>query len=179
MPENSPAKFDFSLLRELRKRRGFTLEDVSQRSGVSAAVISKLERNQTLAELDTLYKLSRVFGMSATDLLSLAENQFAHRVSEKSYSSDGFHFRRIRYANIMALLGRANRGATTRRPEIHSDDTEICWVLEGKLRLSLPHECYDLKAGESLQFDAILEHTYEALTQVELIILHLRKEKRF
>jgi len=173
------SKFDFSLLRELRKHRGKTLEEVSRGSGISAAVVSKLERNQTVAELDTLYKLSRFFGMSATDLLSLAERQFAHRVKEGKYTSDRFHFRNIRYANLMALMGEAPEGAITSRPEIHSDDTEVCWVIEGKLHLKLPHENYVLKAGDSIQFDAILEHTYEALSPVRIIILHLRKEKRF
>ncbi|RKX92599.1 MAG: hypothetical protein DRZ90_13690, partial [Spirochaetes bacterium] len=37
--------YDFSILRNLRKRSGFTIADVSEKSGVSQAVISKLERN--------------------------------------------------------------------------------------------------------------------------------------
>lgn len=172
-------KFDFSLLRELRKKQGLTLDDVSVQSGVSVGVISKLERNQTVAELDTLYKLSRTFGMSTTDLLSLAETHFAHQVAEDLHRSGKFQFRQIRYANLAALLGEGEKGATTSRPEIHSDDSEICWVLEGKLRLSLPHETYKMGSGESIQFDAILEHTYEALEAVKILILHLRKEKRY
>ena len=51
-----------------------TLADLSKASGVSGPVISKLERNQQSAELDTLYRLGRAFGMSATDLLALAES---------------------------------------------------------------------------------------------------------
>lgn len=143
------------------------------------AVISKLERNQTLAELDTLYKLSRVFGMSTTDLLSLAERHFAHKIRENAHSSDTFQFRQIRYGNVVAFLGTGEAGSRISRPEIHSDESEVCWVLEGRLRLTLPHEEYELKQGESIQFDAILEHTYQALEAVRILILHLRKEKRF
>lgn len=172
-------KFDFTLLRELRKKQGLTLDDVSTQSGVSVAVISKLERNQTVAELDTLYKLSRTFGMSTTDLLSLAETHFAHQVEEGSHHSGNFRFRQIRYANLAALLGEGVEGAKTSRPEIHSDDSEICWVLEGKLRLTLPHETYEMEEGQSIQFDAILEHAYEAVKPVKILILHLRKEKRY
>jgi len=40
--------YDFSILRDLRKRSGLNIADVSARSGVSAAVISKLERNPKL-----------------------------------------------------------------------------------------------------------------------------------
>jgi len=171
--------FDFSHLRGLRKREGLTIDQVSKQSGVSVAVISKLERNQTSAELDTLYRIGRVFGMSAADLLSLAESPFAHRAAETTHRTGGFRFRQVRYANARALYGTATAGDCISRPEIHRDDHELCWVLRGRLRLTLPNETAELGAGESLQFDAVLEHTYEALADVAFIILQLRKDNRY
>lgn len=171
--------YDFSILREIRKREGLTLDDVAHRSGVSIAVISRLERNQTSAELETLYKLARVFGMSATDLLSLAESRMAHQKKEDRYRSDGFEFRVIRYANHACFLGEARAGARVRKPEIHHDDHETCWVIEGKVRVDLPHESIELGAGESLQFDAIQEHSYEALEDSRLILVHIKKQMRY
>jgi len=41
-----------------------------------------LERNQQSAELDTLYRLARAFGLSATDLLAMCESELAHRTAE-------------------------------------------------------------------------------------------------
>ncbi len=178
MDRPTPA-FDFSLLRSLRKHRGMTIDQVSEQSGVSTAVISKLERNQSSAGLDTLYRVARAFGMSAADLLSLAESPFAHRAAETAHENAGFRFRQIRYANARAMYATASSGDRISRPEIHSDDLELCWVLEGRLRICLPHEECTLGSGESLQFDAILEHTYEALSDCRLLILHLRKDKRY
>jgi transcriptional regulator with XRE-family HTH domain len=171
--------YDFSVLRELRKREGLNIADVSDRSGISAAVISKLERNRTTAELETLFRLSRVFGMNATDLMALAERRTAHKTTASDHRSDGFDFTGIRYSNVRCLLGTAARGKKVFRPEIHQDDYEVCWVLKGKLRLTLPHEAHELKVGHAVQFDAILEHTYEALDDCQVLILHLRKGKRF
>ena len=171
--------YDFSVLRNLRKRENLTIADVSQRSGISPAVISKLERNHTRAELGTLFRLSRVFGLSTTDLLGLAESRTAHKKRASKHETNGFHFTEIRYANCRALHGTAPAGARASRPEIHGDDYEICWVQRGKIRFSLPDETHDLIAGEAIQFDAILQHTYEALADCEVIILHLRKGKRF
>jgi transcriptional regulator with XRE-family HTH domain len=171
--------FDFSILREIRKREGLTLEEVANRSGLSIAVISRLERNQTSAELETLYKLGRVFGMSATDLLALSESRMAHLKGEEGYRSDGFHFRVIRYANHACFLGMAKAGSRIKKPEIHHDDHETCWVIEGKIRIELPHETVELSAGQSLQFDAIQEHSYEALEDSKLFLVHLKKEKRY
>lgn len=178
MPRPSP-KFDFTVLRALRQQQDLTLAELSSRSGVSTAVISKLERNQQVPSLDTLYSIGRAFGMSATDLLALAESELAHRAAEKSHRTGQFKFREIRYANAVALLGEAPSGAAISRPEVHRDDTEVCWVLDGSLRLKLPHETFDLDSGQSIQFDAIQEHTYEALAETNFVILHLRKDKRY
>lgn len=180
-PGTAPSnlKFDFSVMRELRKREGLTLEETAARSGLSAAVLSRLERNQTSAELDTLYKLGRVFGMSAADLITLAEARMAHRKHDEAYRSDGFSFRLIRYANLSCYWGQAPAGAHIRKPEIHHDDHETCWVIEGRIRLTLPHDVCELGAGESLQFDAIQEHSYEALEESRLVIIHFKKSNRY
>lgn len=171
--------YDFSILRTLRKREGWTIGHVSEASGISAAVISRLERNQSTAELETLYRLARAFGMSATDLLSLAESKIAHRTEETGYHSHTFHFRKITYGNVSCFLATAAEGAHVSRKEIHHDDYETCWVIEGRVRLALPHQQVVLSAGEAIQFDAIQEHTYEALDDSRMIVVHLRKQLRF
>jgi transcriptional regulator with XRE-family HTH domain len=178
MPPLTP-QFDFSVLRTLREQHELTLAALSEASGVSVGVISKLERNQQSAELDTLYRLARAFGLSATDLLAMCESDLAHRTGEKAYRSGNFKFRSVKYANVVALLGSAPKGAKVSRPEIHHDDTEVCWVTSGRIRLTLPHETIELAGGDSIQFDAIQQHSYEALADSEFVILHLRKDKRY
>jgi transcriptional regulator with XRE-family HTH domain len=178
-PGDVARMYDFSVLRQLRKREGLTIADLSVRSGVSPAVISKLERNQTSAELPTLFYLGRAFGMNATDLLMLAESRTAHRSKETQHQSGAFTFRDIHYGNIRALLGEAVAGGQVSNPEFHQDDYEVCWVLRGKIRVNLPHEQQVLKAGECVQFDAILTHTYEVIENCQILILHLKKGKRF
>ena len=171
--------FDFKILRELRKREGWTISDLSSRTGVSPAVISKLERNQTSAELTTIFLLSRAFGMNATDLMMLAESRTSHRAAETGHQSGAFTFREIRYGNIRALLGEARAGGKVSNPEIHQDDLEVCWVLRGTIRIRLPHEQPVLKAGNCVQFDAIQEHSYEVIEACQILILQLKKGKRF
>ena len=171
--------FDFSVLRDLRQREGWTIAELSARTRVSPAVISKLERNQTAAELSTLFCLSRAFGLNVTDLLQLAESRTAHRVVERTHRAGAFTFRQVDYGNLRALVGRAKTGGSVANPEVHRDDYEICWVLTGRVRITLPHEQHELGVGDCVQFDAILEHTYEVLEDCEILILHLRKSKRF
>ena len=65
------------------------------------------------------------------------------------------------------------------RPEVHQDDYELCWVLQGRIRLSILERVEELGPGDVLQFDGVLEHAYEALEPTTLILVHLRKDLRF
>lgn len=171
--------YDFSVLRTLRKRDELTIAALAERSGVSPAVISKLERNQSSADLSTLFSLARSFGLSATDLIALAESHTAHRVRESAHTTGGIRFREIRYGNLRALLGEGRTGERAAKPEIHGDDYETCWVLKGRIRITLPDETPVLNAGECVQFDAVLEHAYEVLEDCRILIVHVKKDKRF
>lgn len=170
--------YDFSVLRDLRKREGLTIGEVSGRSGISPAVISRLERNQAQAELSTLYRLSRVFAINVADLISLAEFRSTYRKEETSSIEGGIRFRRIEYSNARCIYGEGPKGAQLSRPEIHRDDYEICWVLSGSVLVRLPNEQQQLDAGQSVQFDAILEHSYEVLEDCRMVIQHISKGTR-
>ncbi len=167
--------YDFSIIRALRHRSGLRIQQVSERSAVSAAVISKLERNVSYPGLETLDRISRVFNMNPSDLLSLAESRTAHQKHESSHRADGFVFREIECGAARILLGEAPQGARLSRPEVHADDHEICWVLEGHLLFSLPQEEHALHAGDAIQFDAVLEHVYEAIQPVRFLLAHIPK----
>jgi len=170
---------DFSVVRDLRKRAGMTLEDVSQKSGVSIAGLSKLERNQNMIELDTLYRLARVFGLSATDLLNLAESCSAHLKGAEKYTSGPFDFEKVSFKGIDCFHAVAKRGSELSKPEAHGDELEICWLKSGRIRITLPREEHTLGPGQALKFDAALAHSYEILEDSEITILHLEKTHRF
>ena len=104
---------DFGILRRLRKSRNLSMAEVAELSGISISVISKLERNQTAAELNTLYRLAKVFRISLSDLIFLAENQVSHRADEEKYSSGSFSFSRITYGNVRCMHGFAPPSTTT------------------------------------------------------------------
>ncbi|MEM0967112.1 MAG: XRE family transcriptional regulator [Verrucomicrobiota bacterium] len=175
----NPHELDFSVIRDLRKRSGLTLNEVSENSGISAAGLSRIERNQTSLELNTLYRIARALGLSATDLLGLAESCSAHAKKATSYESGPFHFEKVGYKNVDLFHATAKKGDSLKRPEAHGDEFEVCWVRSGKITITLPRERHTLESGESLQFDAALEHGYEIIEDSEIIIVHLAKEHRF
>ena len=170
---------DFSVVRDLRKRAGMTLDDVSQKSGVSIAGLSKLERNQNMIELDTLYRLARVFGLSATDLLNLAESCSAHCKTAEHYTSGPFDFEKISFKGIDCFQATAKRGGNLSKPEAHGDEFEICWLRSGRIRITMPRETHELTPGQAIKFDAALAHSYEILEDSDVTIIHIEKTHRF
>lgn len=57
-----------------RITRGWSLTDLTERSGVSRAMINKIERGQSSPTASLLGKLSGAFGLSLSTLLARAEN---------------------------------------------------------------------------------------------------------
>lgn len=171
--------YDFSVIRDLRKQNELTISDVSAKSGVSSASISKLERNQSGIELGTLSRLASVFGIKAAELLFLAEARTSQVIEAENYASNGFQFLRVSYSNMKAMIGTGSTGEVLSRPEEHRDDYEVCWVLEGKVEITVANETHEIAVGQSLQFDAVLEHTYRVIEKCKVLIVHLSKGKRF
>ena len=64
-------------LRALRTERGWSLDDLAQRSGVSRASLSRLEHAEVSATAAVLGKLATAFGLSASRLMFMAEDGFA------------------------------------------------------------------------------------------------------
>jgi len=57
-------------IKELRKRKGLTQEQLSELSGIDYKHIQLLESNKTpAAKLDTIEKLAKAFGISPSKLL--------------------------------------------------------------------------------------------------------------
>ena len=171
--------FDFSFIRSLRKREGMNIAALSNLSGVSPAVISKLERNLCKAELETIHRIARALGQNTSDFMMLAESTSAHKNAEAKLKEENFMFREVKYGNVRCLLGKGKAGSRVDSPEIHRDNYELCWVIDGKVNFFLPGERHELKKGDSIQFDAMLEHTYEVVEDTEMLFIHILKDKRF
>ena len=74
---------DFSVLRDLRKRRNLTLKGLGKLCGVSYVALSKLERNQGNPELKTLDRISKALGLATHALLAVAKRAEAVSSAER------------------------------------------------------------------------------------------------
>lgn len=61
-------------VRQLRKQRGLTQEQLSFESGIQRIYVSKLELGQQQPSLSTIFKLANGLNCSASDLIQLTED---------------------------------------------------------------------------------------------------------
>lgn len=57
------------LIKEIRKSKGLTQEELSKKSGVKREYISQIENNRNSPNLRTLQKLAKALGVKVSDLL--------------------------------------------------------------------------------------------------------------
>ena len=177
--KNKSPTFNFEILRHLRKERNLTLEDISAKSGVSFAVISKLERNIGNPGLETLKQIAKALGISMSELVAMIEIRESEVRRESRDSSNGFNFRRVIYTNAKVVSVSGKKGSHLAHPEVHENDTEIVFVQKGEVKVTLPTGDRLLSNGESIQFDALLGHTYEVIEDCEMVIVRTRKDRKF
>lgn len=77
MTENSnfPSTVVGQKIRNIRKEKGLTIEELAQKIEVSQSMVSQIERGQANPSLDTLWKVSHVLGtpiFSFLKILSIA-----------------------------------------------------------------------------------------------------------
>lgn len=156
-------------LRQKRKNRGMSLDDLAKASGVSRAALSQVETCKTNPTVGLLWKIAVGLGVPFADLLGQAPKGatiLRRGEAQVLRSLDGkLESRPLAPAGATPMvelyeLRLAPRAVHVSEP--HAQGTnELLVVLSGALKLRLGDEAYDLAAGDSVAFAADRPHTYE------------------
>lgn len=160
-------------LRDLRRARNLSLDELASRSGVSRATISKVELAQTSPGTATLSKLTEALGTSFAAIMSpqSAGEVVILRQADQPLMQDGeTGFARRCIAPILPsrgldwVLNALPEGQSTgtfmpHRPGVE----EYIFVLSGRLEARLGDDTHTLEAGDALYFQAQIPHTFKAI----------------
>lgn len=152
-------------LKELRLRRGWTLQELAARSALSRAFLSRLESGGRQASIAAALTLSRIFDVSLASLFdspslespcvivraSAADEKTANGLTYAPLSRAGRSF------NLQPLRVRVSPGRRGNE-HYHHDGEEWIYVLAGRLTLSLAGATHDLERGDAAHFDSRLPH---------------------
>jgi transcriptional regulator with XRE-family HTH domain len=159
-------------IRALRDGMGLSLRDLAERSGVSAPMLSQVERGETSPTLAVAERIANGLELNLSQLLRLDER--GHVVVIRSGERRARRRRGHRTEELTpplpgqradVSLHTLEPGAATARPgdpPLHEPGSrETAVVLRGAVALLIDDERHDLAAGDSVTFDADLEHHFE------------------
>lgn len=161
-------------LRRLRMRRGLSLEKLSQRSGVSRAMLGQIELGQSAPTINVLWKIARALDVTFATLIQAREaggTTLLRKANAKVLTSHGgtfssralFPFDGPRRAEFYELRLAAK---ATEAADAHAPGTvENLVVAEGQLELVVERpgghsETHRLEAGDAIVFEADVPHSY-------------------
>lgn len=170
-------------VRAIRKHNNITVSDLSESSGISVGMLSKIENGLTSPSLSTLQALSHSLGVPISQLLRRFEDE---RMAVQVKSGEGISIDRrgTRAGHQYQLLGYlgANQSGVTVEPYMITltDDSDVfptfqhggveyLFLLEGRLVYQHGEKNFLMEPGDSLFFDADAPHG-----PVELIELPAR-----
>jgi transcriptional regulator with XRE-family HTH domain len=159
-------------VRALREAMGLSLRDLAERSGVSAPMLSQVERGETSPTLAVASKIAAGLELSLSQLLRLDEGRHVvitrsadrrtrrrrgHAVEELSPPLPG------QRADVSAhtLAPGAATGGPDDPPMHEPGSRETAVVLEGSVDLFIDGERHELGRDDSVTFDADLPHHFE------------------
>ncbi|MEO0619568.1 MAG: XRE family transcriptional regulator [Pseudomonadota bacterium] len=169
--------------RRFREKTGLTIQELSNASGISNGMLSKIEHGTTSPSLSTLQNLSRALNVPVTSLFrDFEETRDATFV--KAGQGLKIERRGTRAGHQYELLGHAPDGSVVVEPYLitltqESDvfpifqhpGLEFLYMLEGTLIYRHGAELFTLEPGDSLFFDSDVPHGPEELRTLPIRFL--------
>ena len=157
--------------KELRRGRGLTLEELADLSGVSRAMISKLERGEKNPTLVVAAKLAEGLGVTLSQLAGMEERREVVIVSRERRMvmrdpETGFE-RQLLSPNFVGMgvefiRNEIPEGSNSGTFPPHRRGVEEHIVVErGSLRATLGGEEYLLGEGDAVYFEADVPHRFD------------------
>ena len=156
-------------VRSGRTGRGWTLDDLAERSGVSRRMVVNVEQGVTNASIATLLRLSTALGVSLASLVDVPEPT-ALAVSRKGehhvlwtgeHGGQGVLLTSTEPPNVVELWDWTLAARDSYASEEHSAGTrELLHVLAGSVTMTVADESVVLGVGDALWFAGDQPHTY-------------------
>jgi len=160
-------------LRRLRLRKSMGLLELSKHTGLSPALLSKIERDVMHPTLPTLLRVALVFSVGL-DYFFIPEPKHVLEIvrkTERMRFPDSPDAKSVAYyfENLDFLVPRPALHAylaefepveeNSARPHEHAG-VEFLYLISGRLRIQVRGEQHELGEGDAIYFDASVPHSY-------------------
>ena len=165
-----------SKIKRLRESKNISIEEISERSGLSTDQITSIENDQNLPSLGPLIKIARALGvrlgtfMDDSDALGPVITRAKDREADSSISfSNGATDARKHMEYHPLAQQKAGRHMEPFIIDINPEENpnfqlsahegeEFIYVMNGEVEIEYGKEKYSLKEGDSIFYDSIVKH---------------------
>jgi transcriptional regulator with XRE-family HTH domain len=161
-------------LRTLRLRKSMGLVELGKHTGLSAALLSKLERSKLFPTLPTLLRISMVFGVGLdyffTDdrkrrVVGVVRHNERVRFPERPGTKDvQYFFECLDYhtteRKLSAFLADFQELPVDKLKPHQHPGVEFLYLIKGSLALKIASDEYALEAEDAIYFDSGVLHSY-------------------
>ena len=161
-------------IRAIRLKKKMGLVELGKHTGLSPAMLSKIERGQLFPTLPTLLRIAMVFSVGleyfiAADrekpVVGISRHQDRLRFPEKAGARDqAYEFESLDFPAVQRLLNSYLAEFFPVAPEKlrrhQHPGAEFIYVLSGTLHLHIGDEQHTLEARDSIYFDSSVPHAY-------------------
>lgn len=171
-------------VKALRESSSLSLRELAARSGVSAPMLSQVERGETSPTLTVATRIAAGLELRLSQLLRLDEDGAVEIVRSSQRRRGGNARRGHRFEVLTApqpgqraelsrhtLAPGAATGAADDPPMHEPGSRETALVERGSLVLVCDGQRYELAEGDCVTFDADLLHHFENPTEAEAVLL--------
>jgi len=160
-------------IKQLRKERKLTLQDVATETGFSPALISQIENNNVSPPIATLSKIARFFDVKMSyffeeseaiakyEIVHKEDRRIVSRVISKDGTGHGYTYETLSYRKsnkkMEPFLLTVSERATEENLYNHEGE-EFLLILKGEAELLLDNERFLLKEGDAAYFDSSVKH---------------------
>ena len=161
-------------LRSMRLRKSMGLVELGKHTGLSAALLSKLERGKLFPTLPTLLRIAMVFGVGLdyffTDerkrrVVAVVKKEERVRFPEKPGTQEvQYYFESLDYLaterKLSAFLADFQDVPVERIKPHQHPGVEFLFILKGSMTLKIGSEEFVLEPEDAIYFDSAVQHSY-------------------
>ena len=165
-----------SKIKGIRESKNITIEEISERSGLSVEQINSIENDQNLPSLGPLIKIARALGVRLGTFLDdsdalgpiVCRAEDREKDSSISFSNDATDARKHMEYHPLAQQ-KAGRHMEPFVIDINPEENpefqlsahegeEFIYVMQGEIEIVYGQDTYKLKEGDSIFYDSIVNH---------------------
>jgi transcriptional regulator with XRE-family HTH domain len=160
-------------MRALRLRKKMGLVDLGRHTGLSPALLSKIERGKMFPTLPTLLRVALAFGVGLEHFFGGARRRplALVRAADRQSFPDrpgarkpAYRFESLDYPvaerRLNAYFVEFEAAGRDRSDAHQHEGAEVVYVISGSLAITVGGEPHTLHAGDSIYFDSSPSHTY-------------------